>query len=236
MCMSSWDFPLLWTASCSLSRVLLNWEQTVTIHRMTVQYGRCITAQTSVALTTAKTTMNQHSAEWTWQVKTFLHEVLSADSGSLSWRPQGTSERPKTGSLWGGPLRHMSDMHITLSGYLRDNLERQIGFQRFSLKIAQSMGCPATSGYFYTPDVMHRECHGTKLMKWVEIIATSFHLRNLKMISVQISGCGERTINAVFLQAWRYICVLGLMPPDSWVTVITHEALKQWAYSGQPNS
>ena len=65
-------------------------------------------------------------------------------------------------------------------------LERQIGFQRFSLKIAQSVWCPAMLGYFYAADVMHRECHGTK---WADNIATSF---NLKMISGHDGGRGER--------------------------------------------
>lgn len=116
--MNPWDFPLLWTLTHSLSRVLHNWEPagTALFHLMTGRYSRLMRVQNSLPVV-GKPRLNQQPPQ--------KDESRSAESPSAEsqWKavmvPVGVtpgqrekvllchyfhheSECPKTGSLMGG--------------------------------------------------------------------------------------------------------------------------------------
>ena len=169
---------------------------------------------------------------------------VGATSGWGERERQGSAAPPhlsRNASQKGQPLRGASLSYVTRGHYFvwvfERLLERQIGFQRFSLKIAQSVWCPAMLGYFYPADVMHGECHGTKLdgsdTKWADKI-TTFNLFLLKMISVHLHGWKDWREMHFSSQAWHCICVFFRINALWQLSDSSHfKAQERRAYRGQ---
>lgn len=226
------------TAACHVSRS--NWEHTGTplFHQMTFQYGRLITGQNSLPLSPVKTVAGIVSLPTLDQfnIKPLSWQPVKAEQVPAGATP-GRRERKQRSAA---PHFHHA-MHIRASqnrqplrgaslSYVRQRhyfvwvferlLARQIGFQRFSLKITQSVWCHAMLGYFYTADVMHRECHGTKWMKltWNGLIILLpplifANLRWYQHTTEAVMKGPER--NALFFSSMALYKHLGLMSSDS---------------------